>query len=118
MDSAPTGTEARVCADIAARQAMGLAKYGTTVADNPLALRAWLQHAYEEALDQAIYLRRAIEQIDDEHNPFSYAPGQEPPRPVHRVVGVCAYCRQPAYVEDPADSSRVACFPCAYSAAN
>lgn len=60
----PTGTEARVCADIAARQAMGLSKYGTTVEGSPLALRAWLQHAYEEALDLAIYLRRAMEEMD------------------------------------------------------
>jgi hypothetical protein len=62
--TAPTGTEARVCADIARRQALGVAKYGTTVADNPLPLRAWLQHAYEETLDQAVYLRRAMDEID------------------------------------------------------
>lgn len=61
---APTGTEAAVCDDIARRQAMGVRKYGTTVADNPLTLRAWLQHAYEETLDQAIYLKRAISEID------------------------------------------------------
>ena len=61
-----TGTEARVCADIALRQALGVQKYGTTVEDNPLTLRAWLQHAYEETLDHAIYLRRSIEQIDRE----------------------------------------------------
>lgn len=59
----PTGTEARVCADIAARQAKGTAKYGTTVQDNPLGLIQWLQHAYEECLDQAVYLKRAIEQL-------------------------------------------------------
>lgn len=66
-DPAPpraTGTEARVCSDIAARQALGLRKYGVTVEANPLALRQWLQHAYEEALDLAIYLRRAIEQTE------------------------------------------------------
>lgn len=60
----PTGTEAAVCDDIARRQALGIAKYGTTVADNPLSLREWLQHAYEETLDKAIYLKRAIEEID------------------------------------------------------
>lgn len=60
------GTEAAVCMDIAMRQKMGIAKYGTTVADNPLTLRQWLQHAYEETLDKAIYLKRAIEQIDKE----------------------------------------------------
>lgn len=61
---APTGTEASVCADIAARQALGLRKYGQTVAQNPLELKAWLQHAYEEALDLAVYLKRAIEEVD------------------------------------------------------
>lgn len=60
----PTGTESRVCELIAVRQRLGIAKYGTTVADNPLELRAWLQHALEECLDQAVYLQRAIEEID------------------------------------------------------
>lgn len=62
--SSVTGTEARVCADIARRQQLGIAKYGTTVAANPIALRAWLQHAYEEALDLAVYLRRSIDELD------------------------------------------------------
>lgn len=60
----PTGTEAKVCEDIAKRQQLGIAKYGTTVAANPLSHKEWLQHAYEEALDMAIYLRRAIEEIE------------------------------------------------------
>ena len=60
----PTGIEAAVCADIAARQQLGIAKYGQTVAENPLPLRAWLQHAYEESLDRTIYLKRAIAEID------------------------------------------------------
>ena len=59
-----TGVEARVCEDIAARQARGLGKYGMTVEDNPLPLRAWLQHQYEELLDAAVYCRRAMEEID------------------------------------------------------
>lgn len=59
-----TGIEAIVCADIATRQQKGVAKYGTTVCANPLDLRAWLQHAYEECLDQAVYLRRAIAEIE------------------------------------------------------
>lgn len=58
------GTEARVCRDVAARQARGLSKYGTTVEANDLSLREWLQHQYEELLDAAVYCRRAIEQID------------------------------------------------------
>lgn len=60
----PVGVEARVAADIAARQQVGILKYGTTVADNPLPLREWLEHAYQEALDLPIYLKRAIEEID------------------------------------------------------
>lgn len=59
-----TGTEARVCELIAQRQKLGLGKYGTSVENNPLPLRAWLQHALEESLDQAIYLKRAIEWLD------------------------------------------------------
>lgn len=60
----PQGTERAVCADIARRQAFGFKKYGTTVRENPLSLREWLQHAYEETLDKAVYLKRAIEEID------------------------------------------------------
>lgn len=60
----PTGTEARVCQDIADRQRVGLSKYGVSVEESPLSVREWLHHAYQETLDQAIYLRRAIEQMD------------------------------------------------------
>ena len=59
-----TGTEARVCQLIAARQQMGASKYGTTVSENPLVLREWLQHGLEEALDLVIYLQRSIEKLD------------------------------------------------------
>ena len=63
-----TGTEARVCEMIAARQRLGVAKYGMTVAGNPLELRAWLQHQLEELLDAAIYCQRAIEQLDKQRD--------------------------------------------------
>lgn len=59
-----TGTEARVIAMIAERQRLGIAKYGTTVADNPINLREWLHHQLEELLDAAVYCQRAIEEID------------------------------------------------------
>jgi hypothetical protein len=58
------GTEAEVCADIARRQAMGINKYGTTVRDNELTLKQWMQHQYEELLDAAIYCKRAIEELE------------------------------------------------------
>lgn len=57
-------TETLVCADIKARQQMGIDKYKTTVAKNPLELKQWLQHAYEETLDKAIYLKRAMQDLD------------------------------------------------------
>jgi len=63
-----TGTEARVCEMIAARQRLGVAKYGMTVQGNPLSLRQWLQHAMEEALDQSIYLARSIEELDKQRD--------------------------------------------------
>ncbi len=56
------GTEADVCQDIAKRQQVGIKKYGVTVSENPLTRKQWLQHAYEEALDHAVYLKRAIEE--------------------------------------------------------
>jgi len=65
MPDFPSGIEAQVCADITSRQVKGRNKYGVTVAENPLELKAWLQHAYEEALDQAIYLKRAIAEMEN-----------------------------------------------------
>jgi hypothetical protein len=62
--NAPTGTEKEVCEDITRRQQLGITKYGQTVANNPLSHRQWLQHAYEEALDIAVYLKRAIQEVD------------------------------------------------------
>lgn len=58
-------TETLVCEDIKARQEVGLAKYGVTVADNPLPLKEWLEHAYTETLDKAVYLKRAIQEMED-----------------------------------------------------
>lgn len=58
--------EELVCEDIQRRQQLGVEKYGVTVAENPLDLAAWLQHAYEECLDQAVYLKRAIVELNKE----------------------------------------------------
>lgn len=59
----PQGIEAEVCRDLSDRQAKGIAKYGVSVELNPLPLKDWLQHAYEECLDQAVYLKRAIKEL-------------------------------------------------------
>jgi hypothetical protein len=60
----PEGTEKRVCEDIARRQAFGMGKYGVSVESNPLNARQWVAHAYEEALDLAVYLKRLMEEMD------------------------------------------------------
>ncbi len=53
-----------VRADLLRRSEFGIAKYGTTLDREDLSLRDWLQHAYEECLDQANYLKRAIIALD------------------------------------------------------
>lgn len=58
MIPAATGTEAKVCKDIAERQDFGRIKYGFTVAENPLTPEQWLTHLYQELLDGAIYAKR------------------------------------------------------------
>ena len=63
MTPTPTGIEAQVCQDIARRQELGLAKYGVSLAQNPAGLLSWLQHSYEERLDDVLYMRRAIEEV-------------------------------------------------------
>ena len=53
-----------VCADLQSRSHVGIVKYGTTLYENMGDLRYWLNHAYEETLDKANYLKRAIMEID------------------------------------------------------
>lgn len=49
-----------VCQDLKNRLQVGIKKYGVTLDRNDLALVNWLQHAYEECLDQANYLKKTI----------------------------------------------------------
>lgn len=58
-----SGIEKMVCDDIEKRQQLGMNKYGISVQQNPLSLKEWLQHAYEESLDLSIYLKRAMEEL-------------------------------------------------------
>jgi hypothetical protein len=52
--------------DLHTRSQAGIKKYGTTLAGNKGDHLYWLQHAYEEALDMALYLKRAIEEEREE----------------------------------------------------
>lgn len=49
-----------VRADLLRHSELGIKKYGVTLDRIDLSLKDWLQHAYEECLDQANYLKRAI----------------------------------------------------------
>ena len=53
-----------ICREIAARQRLGVAKYGQTLADNPAPLKARLRHALEEALDLLVYAQWAMDADD------------------------------------------------------
>lgn len=50
----------QVINDIQQRELKGIETYGTTMDRQDLTQDQWLQHAYEESLDFAIYLRKLI----------------------------------------------------------
>ena len=51
--------------DLNERSKVGLAKYNTSLERTDLNLKDWLIHAYEETLDKANYLKRAILEIEN-----------------------------------------------------
>jgi hypothetical protein len=51
----------QVINDLKQREEKGLKEYGTTVDRSDLSQNEWLQHAYEEALDLAIYLKKLMQ---------------------------------------------------------
>jgi hypothetical protein len=44
--------------DLRTRSDVGVKKYGVTLARDDLSLEQWVQHALEEAMDLALYLKR------------------------------------------------------------
>ncbi len=58
-----------VVEDLESREQRGLSKYKTTVDRDDLGIKEWLQHAYEEVLDQAMYLKRAIILMNEQDRP-------------------------------------------------
>jgi hypothetical protein len=60
FDNCQSDVYKEVISDLISREKMGRAKYGTTVDKANLSEREWMQHAYEEALDFAIYLKRMM----------------------------------------------------------
>ena len=67
---------AKLVAELHARAARGLSKYGVSVTNNPLTPAQWLQHAKEEALDLAVYLQRLIDMENERTgaDPSGHAP--------------------------------------------
>ena len=53
-----------VCVDLRKRSKVGYKKYGKTLDRTDLTLLDWLNHAYEEALDTANYLKVIIKIIE------------------------------------------------------
>ncbi len=51
--------------DLLDRSNVGIKKYNTTLDRKDIDLKGWLQHAYEEMLDGALYLKRAIKDIEE-----------------------------------------------------
>ena len=54
---------AEVRKDLRERSELGIEKYGVTLDRKDIDLKGWLQNAYEETLDKALYLKRAIREI-------------------------------------------------------
>lgn len=50
-----------VIADLKSREEKGIKTYGGTVDQANLTQEQWLQHAYEEALDLCIYLKKLMQ---------------------------------------------------------
>lgn len=61
--------EESVILEIKDRAGKGYTKYGTTMTRQDLSTRDWLQHALEEALDLAVYLKRVIRDLDAQNKP-------------------------------------------------
>jgi hypothetical protein len=49
-----------IIGDLLAREDKGIKEYGTTMDRTDVSEIEWLQHAYEEALDLSIYLKKLI----------------------------------------------------------
>lgn len=56
----PKQVYAQVMLDLRNREKMGIEKYGVSVDKAKLDALQWMQHAYEESLDHAIYMKKLI----------------------------------------------------------
>ena len=54
-----------VIREMVAREKLGIKKYGTTIDRSDYTLKDWLQHAIEEHMDSILYLKKAIQQLEN-----------------------------------------------------
>jgi DNA-directed RNA polymerase beta' subunit len=66
-----------VIRDLNNRSIKGIKKYGITLERKDLTLKDWLQHAYEECLDQANYLKRSILELESNIELNTLDPNQQ-----------------------------------------
>jgi hypothetical protein len=52
--------------DLTRRSEVGIKKYNTTLDRQDLTEKQWLNHAYEEALDLALYLKKLITDYNED----------------------------------------------------
>jgi len=53
----------RIIAKLRSRAAIGIVKYGVTVADSPASTTDWIAHLQEELMDALVYLERLKEDM-------------------------------------------------------
>jgi len=78
----PKQVYAQVMIDLRAREKMGIEKYGVSVDKAELNTLQWMQHAYEESLDHAIYMKKLILEA---HRQIARAKGSEHAPDVHEL---------------------------------
>ena len=60
----------KVISDLQDREILGINKYGTTCDRADYELVDWLQEAYEETLDKAMYLQAAIRKLQENNKVY------------------------------------------------
>ena len=68
----PSDILEKVIDDMVRREKAGFVKYNTTMDREDLSLVEWLNHAYEETLDKALYLKKSIELMTKEGKHTGY----------------------------------------------
>ena len=77
----PSDILEKVIEDMVRREKRGFEKYNTTMDRQDLSLVEWLNHAYEETLDKALYLKKSIDMMTREGHYTGYTDSDG--KPIH-----------------------------------